>query len=78
MEGLGSHRELDDSSRALDGIDALMIWEVLEDVTCDSELCDGSVFGGVVGVPQSGPRAGRTRTRRPWSRTEGTRGQGRI
>ena len=78
MEGLGSHRELDDSSRALDGLDALTIWKALEDVTCDSELCDWTVFGGVAGVPQSGPRAGRTRTRRPWLRTEGTRGQGRI
>ncbi len=64
--------------RSLDGLDAVTIRKVLEDVTCDSELCDGSVFGGVVGVPQSGPRAGRTRTRRPWLHTEGTRGQGRI
>jgi hypothetical protein len=41
MEGLGSHRELDDSSRALDGLNAVMIRKVLEDVTCDSELCLG-------------------------------------
>jgi hypothetical protein len=40
-EGLGSHRELDDSSRALDGLNAVMIRKVLEDVTCDSELCLG-------------------------------------
>ena len=31
----------DDSSRALDGLNAVMIRKVLEDVTCDSELCLG-------------------------------------
>jgi hypothetical protein len=41
MEGLGSHRELDDSSRALDGlnrVNAVTIRKELADVTCDSEL----------------------------------------
>jgi hypothetical protein len=38
-------RELDDSSRALDGLNAVMIRKVLEDVTCESELCSGDCRG---------------------------------
>ncbi len=79
MEGLGSHRELDDSSRALGGLDALTIWKVLEDVTCDSELCDGTVFGGVVGVSLSLARglAARAQGGHGCARRERV-GQGRI
>jgi hypothetical protein len=53
--GWGTHRELDDSSRALDGLNAVTIRKLLEDVTCESELCEASVEERrySVGVAQS-------------------------
>ena len=44
-----SHRELDDATRLLDGLNAVTTRRLLADVTCDRALCEANAAGGRAG-----------------------------
>jgi hypothetical protein len=48
--GGGSHRELDDATRLLDGLNAVTTRRLLADVTCDRALCEANAAGGGAGL----------------------------